>query len=293
MAISVVVPFYNAEPHIEDCTRHLLAQDHPREATQIIMVDNNSGDRSAAIVERYAGEGVVLLREPKQGAYAARNRGVARADGDIIAFTDPDCLPAPDWLRTVDRALADPGTDIVLGSHLPGGESFLLALMVGYMNERSRYVLSSDDRELYYGYTNNMAVRARLFDELGPFRERRRGADTLFVQRYLESHPCAGVLYHPGMRVRHLELESVRQLYRKFFIYARSRKRYRPIARVRPLTNRERVVVFRDAARNLDSSIPETLVAFLLLAVGAGFWYLGDLVTPAARAPEEAGGGRS
>ncbi len=280
MSISVVVPFHNAEKYIEDCVRHLLGQEYPTAKTEIIMVDNNSRDRSVEIVKRYPE--VILLHEPKQGAYAARNAGLERASCDVVAFTDPDCAPATDWLRTIDEAMRDPDTDLVVGSHLPGKELFFLSLMFGYLNERSRFVFSSNVPELYYGYTNNMAVRRVLFDELGQFVERKRGSDTIFVQQYLESRSCTGIRYHPGLRVRHLEIDSLRHLYRKFFLYARSRKQYRHIAYVRALTNQERLAVFRTTMRSGTYTMPEALVSLVLLAIGAGFWYWGDVTTRAA-----------
>jgi glycosyltransferase involved in cell wall biosynthesis len=274
MSVSVIVPFYNAERYIEDCVRHLLDQDFSAGNVELIMVDNNSQDRSVSIIKRFPE--VILLHEAKQGAYAARNTGLKRASHEIIAFTDPDCAPAPDWLGTIDEAMRDPGTDLVLGSHLPGKEVFFLSLMFGYMNEQSRYVFSSNIQELYYGYTNNMAVRGALFEELGYFIERERGADTLFVQRYLKFHSCSGIHYQPDLCVRHLEITTLRNLYGKFFLYARSRERYRHIASVRALTNSERLAVFNTAILNGNYTAPEVLITFALLVVGAGFWYWGN-----------------
>jgi glycosyltransferase involved in cell wall biosynthesis len=114
--ISVVVPFYNPGHHLERCAVGLLRQSYPSSRYEIIMVDNNSTDRSTEIVQRYPE--VRLLLEPKQGAYAARNRGVAAAEGHIIAFTDADCVPAPDWLEQMDAALSAPGVEVAQGGRL-------------------------------------------------------------------------------------------------------------------------------------------------------------------------------
>jgi len=71
--LSVVIPFHGAERWIERCVEGVLSQAYPREAYEVLLVDNNSSDGSAGIVERYPG--VTLLHEPAQSAYAARNRG--------------------------------------------------------------------------------------------------------------------------------------------------------------------------------------------------------------------------
>ena len=102
--ISVVVPFYNAARYIEDCIKALLAQTYSSTRYEIIMVDNNSIDGSAELVRKYSS--IRLLVEPKQGSYAARNRGVAAANGTIIAFTDADCVPAADWLEQIAASCA-------------------------------------------------------------------------------------------------------------------------------------------------------------------------------------------
>src|SRR5262249_3385794 len=102
--ISVIVPFYNAERYIQDCIRGLLAQNFPENAYEIIMVDNNSTDASTSIVKQQPH--ITLLTEQKQGAYAARNRGLTAARGSVIAFTDPDCVPDPHWLQQIAMTFA-------------------------------------------------------------------------------------------------------------------------------------------------------------------------------------------
>src|SRR3990167_5093364 len=94
--ISVIVPFHNAEKHIEQCITALLSQSFPSSFYEIIMVDNNSTDNSIKVIMKYPQ--IKLLSEKKQGSYAARNRGVAESKGSVIAFTDSDCIPVPEWL---------------------------------------------------------------------------------------------------------------------------------------------------------------------------------------------------
>ena len=65
MDISVIVPFYNEEGYVEQCVQALLSQDYPKERYEVILVDNNSSDRSAEIVRRYPG--IKLLSEGLQG----------------------------------------------------------------------------------------------------------------------------------------------------------------------------------------------------------------------------------
>lgn len=102
-AISVIIPCYNGEAFVADAISSVLAQDlAPRE---IIVIDDGSTDRSAARVARF-GEAVRLLRGPHRGIAAARNRGLAAAAGELIAWLDADDLWEPEALRLLSEALA-------------------------------------------------------------------------------------------------------------------------------------------------------------------------------------------
>ncbi len=77
-------------------------------------MDNGSADDVAGAVAAFPE--VRLLREPRRGSYAARNRGLAGTTAPLLAFTDADCLPAPDWLaRGVAVLAGDPAVDLVAG----------------------------------------------------------------------------------------------------------------------------------------------------------------------------------
>ncbi|MGH7827248.1 MAG: glycosyltransferase, partial [Candidatus Binatia bacterium] len=202
--ISVVVPFYNAERYIEQCVNALLAQNCPSMRYEIIMIDNNSTDSSAAIVRKYSR--IRLFSELKQGAYAARNRGVAASKGTIIAFTDADCVPCREWLKEITAGMRWPGVSLILGGRQYAVESPALSILSTYESERADLIFSSKVREIYYGYTNNMAVRRDVFDCCGPFLEIMRGADSVFVHRVIASYSCDAARYVPTARIRHLEI---------------------------------------------------------------------------------------
>src|SRR5215470_84996 len=192
--VSVVVPFYNSEAHIERCITALLSQRHPADRYEVIFVDNGSPDASREIVQRYPR--IQLLSESRRGSYAARNRGFAGSSGSIIAFTDADCAPAPDWLQAIMTVLGDPGIQIVLGS-VSSRRSGALALLDAYEDERGAYIFSATAPELYYGYTNNMAVRRAAFETVGPFREVARGGDVILVRRAVDVYAVDAVRYAP------------------------------------------------------------------------------------------------
>ncbi len=94
--ISIIVPAYNAEKTIKGCLEALLNQDYNGNY-EIIMVDDGSTDSTADIILGY--KTVRLIKQSNAGPAAARNRGASEAKGEIILFTDSDCVPERDWIR--------------------------------------------------------------------------------------------------------------------------------------------------------------------------------------------------
>jgi len=105
--ISVVVPMYNSQDTIESCLDSLVNLDYPKNIYEIIIVDDNSTDKSVDIVRSfvYANENIKLLRQSKskKGPAAARNLGIRRAKGEILAFTDSDCIVPRGWLKRISN----------------------------------------------------------------------------------------------------------------------------------------------------------------------------------------------
>src|SRR3990170_2881853 len=95
--VSIIVPVFNGENAIEECIQSLLDQDYPRDKYEIIIVDNNSKDGTGEIIKRYPV--LYLLEDEIQSSYAARNKGIGYAQGEIFAFTDSDCVASKNWLK--------------------------------------------------------------------------------------------------------------------------------------------------------------------------------------------------
>ncbi len=271
--VSVVIPVYNAARYLDRCLDGLLSQNYDPADYEIIMVDNNSTDDSAEIIRRRTG--VKMVSENKQGAYAARNRGITLARGDVLAFTDPDCVPVPGWLAAITEGFRDPAAKIILGCRRPATEFGIIALVGDYENCKDRFVFTSRRTRFCYGYTNNMAVRSETWRKYGPFLEWPRGADTIFVQRVVREESCEGVQYREDMLVRHLELATVREYLAKVYVYGRSRQLYRSVARPASLGIIDRLRLVREALRG--RGVMDALRLFTVLAAGLVCWNTGSL----------------
>lgn len=272
--ISVIVPVYNTGQYLERVISALKAQDMDDSDYEMIFVDNGSTDDGLSILSRH--EEIRTLQEEKRGSYAARNRGVLEARGDIIVFTDSDCFPVPGWLSAIKAHFdAHPQVQALLGPRVPPGNHRALRLVSDYENQKAQMVYGTNDPQIYFGYTNNMAVRRSAIGSQGPFVERGRGSDTIFIRRLVDTQGCHAVAYCPGMATRHAELESIGVYYSKIMTYARSRKAYSHIETVRPLDREERLAVFRAATRH--SPVVDSVVLFTLLVGGMLAWWWGGL----------------
>jgi glycosyltransferase involved in cell wall biosynthesis len=98
LRFSIIVPAYNEAAYLGGALHSLLHQDYDGNY-EIIVVDNNSTDETAAVAARY---GVRVVSEPRQGVCAARQRGADHAQGEIIISTDADTTQPSNWLRTID-----------------------------------------------------------------------------------------------------------------------------------------------------------------------------------------------
>lgn len=110
--ISIVIPVYNEEKQLADCLRAIARQ--RQKPFEVIVVDNNSTDRSVQIVRRF--KFVRVVRAKRQGVVYARDRGFNVAKGDIIGRIDADTRLPSDWTQQVARVFEDKSVDAVSGA---------------------------------------------------------------------------------------------------------------------------------------------------------------------------------
>jgi cellulose synthase/poly-beta-1,6-N-acetylglucosamine synthase-like glycosyltransferase len=104
--VVVIVTAYNEEASIARRLENLLELDYPKEKLQIVVTSDASTDRTEEIALSYPG--VQVVTNPKGGKVAAQDRAVRQTDSELVAFTDANSTWAPDALRTLVRAFADP-----------------------------------------------------------------------------------------------------------------------------------------------------------------------------------------
>ncbi len=115
--VSMIVPIYNVEAYLNRCLDSIVAQTH--RPLQVILINDGSKDGSQAIVDRYVAKWPELFTsvlQENQGVGAARNRGVALAEGEWICFIDSDDYIEPNYVKGMLKIALQKGSDIVVSN---------------------------------------------------------------------------------------------------------------------------------------------------------------------------------
>ena len=199
--VSVIIPVRDDEERLARCLDCLHRQTLDMSHAEVLVVDNGSRQAPVDLVRRFPG--TRLLQQPVPGAYAARNAGLSAAKGDIIAFTDADCLPSPTWLSAGVAAInADPSVGLVAGRVVTtlsqnGRRSPVELYELLHAFPQQRYI-----EQFHFGATANVFTRRDVVEAVGSFNETLlSGGDKEWGQRV----NAAGfsLVYAAGAVVRH------------------------------------------------------------------------------------------
>lgn len=194
---SIIVPVYNGQATLEDCIKSLLEIEYDKDKLEIIVVDNCSTDSTKDILERYQSE-IIILQEVKKGASAARNKGITAAKGEVIAFTDVDCVADKDWLKNLAISATEEKVGIVGGKILALNSKSIIAKAGEKIHDHRRAF--SDD--IPHAISMNWASRKEVLIEVGLFDEDfLRSQDTdlslrIFAAGYKFVYSENAIIYH-------------------------------------------------------------------------------------------------
>ncbi|MBI5650218.1 MAG: glycosyltransferase family 2 protein [Chloroflexi bacterium] len=176
MRFSVVIPTFNRAATLRQTLTALAAQDY-REY-EIIVVDDGSTDGTRALIMREF-PSVRYLAQTNHGPAVARNYGIRESSGEIIAFTDDDCIPPRDWLaRLADGYARYPDAMGVGGGLIAPADVLATNLFAQYERYIGRVVYAVGDHDYLGGFecpaggTANMSYRRAILDQVNGFDEK-------------------------------------------------------------------------------------------------------------------------
>ena len=200
----------------------LAAQSMSRERFEVVVINDGAAHDLTLLAHemRARGLNIRVLTVPQGGPARARNHGAAAATGDVLVFTDDDCVPKPDWLAAfADAARAHPNT-------LLGGHVFNL-LHHRYTSEASQLLVeflyqyyNSDPLNARFFASNNIAAQRDVFLGYGGFDPAftwSAGEDRDLCSRWRERG--GRLVYVPQARIGHAHALSLRQFWRQHYRY--------------------------------------------------------------------------
>jgi glycosyltransferase involved in cell wall biosynthesis len=210
-AVSVIVPVRNDARGVAELLACLAEQTASSSSFEVLVVDDESTDDTPRIVRE--SRVARLVRCPTRwGSYRARNVGIEAAQAEVLAFTDGDCAPAPDWIERGLSGIAEGAERIAGHIEVPLGDDPSTAAMLDaalHLDQR-RYVGEG------FGATANLWVRRSVFDRVGPFNAQlQSGGDKEFGLR--ATRAGVGLAYDEKLIVRHPPRSLLRELARKSY----------------------------------------------------------------------------
>ncbi len=237
--VSVVVAARNEEENMATLLKSLLAQDYPHHRYEIIIVNDQSTDRTAEVVKKFSDARIRLLMtenrdrvpSPKKNAV---NLGIRRAEGEIILLTDADCAPPKGWISGV-VSLFTPEVGMVIGFspcelprlHFPAGH--LLAL-----ESLSLAAVAAGTAGWGYPATcngRNLAYRKSVYEQVGGFDKIRHfvsGDDDLMLKLVQQTEWRIQYAYDPSLVVPTALVKSPKQFINQRLRHASKGFHYEP-----------------------------------------------------------------
>jgi len=207
--VSVVMCTRNRGTKIGAAVASVLANDHP--SFDLTVIDQSTDDETRRVTAPMAAADPRLhyVHVEQAGLSKAYNNGIDRTAGEILAFTDDDCVVQPDWLRTiVDAFAAEPDGDLLYGQVLALGATADDQRLTPQITVEAPERLSKRDGFRVFGMGANFAARRRLFASVGGFDEVLGGGGALWSSQdfdlaYRTYKAGDVILLRPEVTVRH------------------------------------------------------------------------------------------
>jgi glycosyltransferase involved in cell wall biosynthesis len=225
---SIIVPTFNRPGQLTACLQALTRLDYPRAHFEVIVVDDGSERPIEAAVSSFCNQlNITLITQPHSGPAIARNKGATHAKGELLAFTDDDCIPIPDWLKALAMRFAETPEDMIGGRTLnvlldnlySAASHFLIEYLYSYYNAKS-------DQARFFT-SNNLALIADRFHRIGGFNTffpHAAAEDREFCERWL-LHGFR-MTYAPEALIYHAHRLTLHSFCRQQFNYGRGAFRF-------------------------------------------------------------------
>ncbi|MEL6223441.1 MAG: glycosyltransferase [Cyanobacteria bacterium J06627_8] len=203
--VSVIIPVFNDSARLFRCLKALEKQTYPSDRHEIIVIDNGSDEDIQGMSETF--RRVTFTYEDRTGSYAARNHGISMAKGDIIAFTDADCIPDCCWVEKGVQALQHASNCGMVAGKINlffenPKQPTLVEIYDSVMAFHQKKFLSN----LRYGATANVFTFKSVLQDVGVFNEAlksngdREWGQRVYQAGYVQVYGEDACVSHPARR---------------------------------------------------------------------------------------------
>lgn len=229
--ISVIIPSYDSEKTIDKTIEALLKQNYPKNY-EIIVVDDGSTDRTEQVVKKF--KYVKFVKQKHKGPATARNLGAKLSKGNIILFTDSDCIPDKNWIKNMVEPFKDKEIVGVSGTYKTLNPDKTIARFIAYQIEQRHEKMKARKFINFIG-TFSAAYRKKVFLNFGGFDTRFKtssGEDPELSYRISDAglkmffQPKAFVYHpHPSSLRRYLKQQFLRGVWRNLMYWNKHKKK--------------------------------------------------------------------
>ena len=274
MDVSVIIPVQPPDvPHLAGTLEGIRDQRYDAGRVEV-FVAAYAGGPVAVPVPLPAGLDVRFISVEHPSPYAARNLASREASGEVLLFTEPGCVPDPDWVAAHVAVIRDGGATVSVGHVAPSRETRAVATFLSYENVRDAWVFSGKSWRHMFGRPKNMAILRRRFESHGPFAEVMRGADSKLVQHVARELSCDEIAHAPRAVVRQEAVRGLPSCYRDRFIHARALRVHKS-SHAAPIPLGQRVQLFRDTVAQRGYGPAAGVALLVLLGAGIAAFRLG------------------
>ncbi len=211
--VSVIIPVYNDLTRLKICLEALENQTYPKASYEVIVVDNGSTQNVKTVTDHFLQ--VALHYESQPGSYAARNKGISISRGQMLAFTDSDCIPAHDWIeKGAGQIQKSPDCGLVAGRINMFFKNPQRLTAAELYEKMYSFDQKENIKKKRFGVTANLFTRKEVVGKVGLFNATlKSGGDLEWGNRVSDSGYV--LMYADDVCVEHPARRSLRQLYKK------------------------------------------------------------------------------
>ena len=230
--ISIIIPAYNSEKTISKTIESLLKQNYSKKNYEIIIVDDGSIDNTQDTILKF--KQVRLIKQNHKGPATARNLGARNAKGDILLFTDADCILDKNWIKEMVKPFTNPEIIGVSGTYKTLNNDNFMARFIGYEIEE-RHERMKRQKFIDFIGTFSAAYRKKIFLKFGGFDTRfktssgedpelsyridKAGLKMVFQPKAIVFHP------HPNSLWKYLKQKYKRAVWRNLMYWGKHKEK--------------------------------------------------------------------